>query len=138
MSQANAIDLQKEFVEAFNAGGFEVALGYFDPQIAWHTDPLVPEPGVYKGVASVRPYLEGFIRAFGAWHIDVVDMIEVSEEEVLCVMTVKGHPLGQAGGETQFFEWCHLTKYRDGKVVRIRSFLDKARAFEAVGLSEPG
>jgi hypothetical protein len=53
-------------------------------------------------------------------------------------VTTVGRPLGQTEQETQFFEWVHIQTVRDNKIIRIRSFLDKERAFEAAGLSEQG
>jgi ketosteroid isomerase-like protein len=135
MSQEN-VEVVRQAFEAFNANGLSAMAETWDPEIVWHTDPTVPEPGVYEGKDAVRAYLEGFIRAFGAWHLEVQDLIDLGGEDVLSVMTALGRPLGQTQQETQFLEWCHISSVRNNKAVRIRSFLDKERAFEAAGLSE--
>ena len=135
MSQENVEVVRRAF-EAFNASGLSAMADFWDPEIVWHTDPLVPEPGVYEGKEAVRAYAEGFLRAFGAWRIEVHDLIDLGGEDVLSVMTALGRPLGQTQQETQFLEWCHINSVRNEKAVRIRSFLDKERAFEAAGLKE--
>jgi hypothetical protein len=66
----------------------------------------------------------------------VHDLIDLGGEDVLSFMTALGRPLAQTRQETQFLEWCHISSVRNNKTVRIRSFLDKGRAFEAAGLSQ--
>jgi ketosteroid isomerase-like protein len=135
MSQEN-VEVIRQSVEAFNREGLPAMSEFWGPEIVWHTDPMVPEPGVYEGKEAVTAYLQGFIRAFGAWRAEVHHLIELGGEDVLSVMTALGRPLGQTQQETQFLEWCHITLVRNNKVIRVRSFLDKKRAFEAAGLSE--
>ncbi len=135
MSQEKVENVRRHF-EAFNEGGQAAASEFWDPAIVWHTDPLVPERGVYTGVEAVRTYLDGFIRAFGAWHIDVHRLIDLGGDEVFSELTMGGSPLGQTDQETQFFNWCQIISVREGRLVRIRSFFDRAKALEAVGLSE--
>ena len=83
-----------------------------------------------------RTYLEGFIRAFGAWQINTRELIDLGGDEVLSVLTVGGSPLGQTDQQTQFLDWAWIVSVRDGKITHVRSFLDKDRAFEAAGMSE--
>jgi ketosteroid isomerase-like protein len=135
MSQEN-VEVVRQMMEAFNRGGIPAVQEFWDPEIVWHTDPMVPEPGVYEGREAVTAYLEGFIRAFGAWRVEMHDLIDLGGEDVLSVMTAHGRPLGQTQQETQFLEWCHIGSVRNNKVIRTRSFLDKQRAFDAAGLSE--
>jgi ketosteroid isomerase-like protein len=135
MSQEN-VEMVRGTYQAFNENGLAGASEFWDPQIVWHTDPMVPEPGVYTGFDTVRTYLEGFIRAFGAWHIDTQELIDLGGDDVLSVLKVGGRPLGQTDQETRFLDWAWIVSVREGKITRVRSFLDMARAFEAAGLSE--
>jgi ketosteroid isomerase-like protein len=68
--------------------------------------------------------------------MEVHDVIDLGDADVFPVLTIKGQPLGQTERETALFEWCQITTVREGKVVRIRSFLDRERGREAAGLSE--
>ena len=135
MSQENA-EIVRQSYEAFNEHGVAGVIEFWDPEIVWYTDPHVPEPGVYTGVQAVRQYLEGFEQAFGEVHIDMQRLIDVGGEEVFAVLTVKGHPLGQTDQQAEFFDWAWIATVREGKLVRIRSFLDHARGREAAGLTE--
>ena len=132
MSQEN-VEVIRQSVEAFNREGLPAMSEFWGPDIVWHTDPMVPEPGVYEGKEAVTAYLQGFIRAFGAWRTEVHQLIDLGGEDVLSHATAYGRPLGQT---QQDLEWCHITSVRNNKVIRVRSFLDEKRAFEAAGLSE--
>ena len=135
MSQEH-VEVVRRSYQAFNENGLAGASEFWDLEIVWHTDPTVPEPGVYTGFDTVRTYLEGFIRAFGAWHIDPHEVIDLGGDEVLSVLTIGGHPLGQTDQETQILAWAWIVSVREGKITQVRSFFDMARAFEAAGLSE--
>jgi ketosteroid isomerase-like protein len=135
MSREN-LEVVRRPYEAFNENGLAGAGEFWDSEIVWHTDPLVPEPGVYGGFDAVQTYLEGFIRAFGAWHIDPHEITDLEGGEVLSVFTVSSRPLGQTDAQTQIFDWAWIVSVRDEKITRVRSFFDKGRAFEAAGLRE--
>jgi ketosteroid isomerase-like protein len=135
MSEEKA-DVIRRALSSFNAEGVSKAAEFWDPEIVWHTDPLVPEPGEYSGIDAVRAYLEGYMRAFGAFRIEIHQIIDLGGDELLAVTTASGHPLGSTDRDTQFLDWCFIQTVRKGKILRIRSFLSKARAFEAAGLSE--
>jgi ketosteroid isomerase-like protein len=130
------VEVVRRSYQAFNENGLAGAIEFWDAEIVWHTDPLVPEPGVYTGFNTVRTYLEGFIRAFGAWHIDPHQLIDLGGNEVLSVLRVGGRPLGQTDRETQFLDWAWIVSVRDGKITHVRSFFDTDKAVEAAGLSE--
>jgi ketosteroid isomerase-like protein len=135
MSREN-VELCKRAYAAFNEDGLPAATEFWDPEIEWHTDPLVPEPGVYKGVDAVRTYFEGFMRAFAAMRIEIDDTIDLGQEEVLLVLTLKGqlHGHSESDTRTQVLNWCNIATVRDGKLFRNRSFFDKERALQAAGL----
>ena len=135
MSQKN-VEIVRGSYQAFNENGLAGASESWDPEIVWHTDPMVPEPGVYSGSDNLRTYLEGFIRAFGAWRIDTQELIDLGGDEVLSVLKVVGRPLGQTDQEARILDWAWIVSVREGKVTQVRSFLDMATAFEAAGLSE--
>jgi ketosteroid isomerase-like protein len=145
MSREN-VEAVRTALEAFNTQGLASIPEYWHPEIEWHTDPLVPEPGVYKGFDAVRTYLEGFLRASGEMSINtaggmrlsIQELVDVGEDEVLSLLTVSGPPRGQTDQQTQFLNWAQIMSVRDGKIVRVRSFLDEDRALEAAGLAGEG
>jgi ketosteroid isomerase-like protein len=141
MSQEN-VDAVRTALEAFNTEGLASIPEHWHPDVEWHTDPLVPEPGVYKGFDAVRKYLEGFLRASGEMRINTAggmrlsidELVDLGDEDVLSLLTVSGPPAGDNDRQPQFLNWAQIMSVRDGKIVRVRSFLDEAKAFEAAGL----
>src|SRR5436190_22555327 len=101
MSQENVEVVRRSF-QAFNEKGLAGASELWHPEIVWHTDAMGLEPGGYTGFDTVRTYLEGFIRAFGAWYIDAQELIDLGGNEVLSEFTMGGHPLGQRMGSCRF------------------------------------
>jgi ketosteroid isomerase-like protein len=89
MSQEN-VDVVRRSHQAFNEEGLAGATAFWDREIVWRTDPMVPEPGVYAGFDTVRTYLESFVSAFGAWHIETQELIDLGGDEVLSLSTVGG------------------------------------------------
>lgn len=63
-------------------------------------------------------------------------ILTVGGAGVLSLLTMRGRPLGQTDQDAQFLNWAQIITVRDGKLTRIRSFLDRARGLEAAGLSE--
>jgi ketosteroid isomerase-like protein len=135
MSQQNIETVRRSY-QAFNENGLAGASEFWDPEIVWHTDPMVPEPGVYTGFDTVRTYLEGFVRAFGAWHINTHELIDLGGDRVLSILTVRGRPLGQTDQETQFLDWAWIVSVQQGKITHVRSFFERERALQAAGLSK--
>jgi ketosteroid isomerase-like protein len=68
MSREN-VELVRQAFEAFNRDGLPALQEFWDPEIVWHTDPMVPEPGVYEGREAVTAYLEASYgpSVRGAW-----------------------------------------------------------------------
>jgi ketosteroid isomerase-like protein len=142
MSQEN-VQAVRRALEAFNDQGLASIPENWHPDVEWHTDPLVPEPGVYKGFDEVRTYLEGFLRASGGMSINTAggmrlsidELVDVGDDEVLSLLTVSGPAPGEDDRQPQFLSWAQIMSVRDGKIARVRSFLDEASAFEAAGLA---
>ena len=135
MSQAT-VEIVRRSYEAFNESALAGASEFWDSEIVWHTDPSVPEPGVYRGFDAVWTYLQGFVRAFGTWHIDPDEITDLGGGEVLSVFKVSSRPLGQTDAQTQILDWAWIVSVREEKITCVRSFFDKDRAFEAAGLRE--
>ena len=136
MSQEN-VELTRRILNAVNEGGLTAAAAdHFHPEITWHTDPLVPEAGVYVGREAVLAYLQGYLRAIGDTQFEVHDVVDLGNDKVLAVTTFSGQPAGAAEGQTSFIDWCLISRFEDRRVIELHSFLDKARAYDAAGLSE--
>jgi ketosteroid isomerase-like protein len=65
---------------------------------------------------------------------EVGDFVEAGDDALL--MNVRRDARGKASGAAVPFDYWALCRFRDGRMVRIDWFADRAEALEAAGLSE--
>jgi ketosteroid isomerase-like protein len=106
------------------------------PGVEWHTDPRVPEPGVYKGREAVERYLEGLYESLGDVHLEVKRVESLSDAEVFAQVAAHTGTPGGSERKVVLIDWCFVATLDEGKFTRIRSFLDREEALQAAGLSE--
>src|SRR5215207_8909326 len=145
MSQENAarqpspVEVLCRWTEAFNEGDYETTLALTADDIEYHELEGMPGArgmaGVYNGKDDVTRW---FIEFLGGWESgfrnDPVETTELEDGRVLRVERWRGRGLKSAVE----VEMSALGLYtvRDGKVTCCRYFKTKAKALEAVGLSE--
>jgi ketosteroid isomerase-like protein len=134
MSKEN-VEVVRRSCEAFVAGDAETAMAALDPQIEWHaTVGGVDEGRIARGHEEV---VQAFIDYFEVW-----ERLEMRTEEFI-----------DAGGDDVVVFWHEVAKGREsgvvvetdtgtvqtvrgGKIIRVRSYMDRAEALEAAGLSK--
>ena len=136
MSQEN-VEIFRRSDQAFNAGDIDAWLEEFiDPEIEWHSalPGLLTQGGtVYRGHDGVREMLREIA--------DVLDALTAEYSEIRdagdCVVAIgRLHARGKASGAETEVPFALVGDYRDGKVIRVRTYLDPKEALEAAGLRE--
>ena len=136
MSEEN-VEIFRRSDEAFNAGDIDAWLEEFiDPEIEWHSalPGLLTQGGtVYRGHDGVREMLREIA--------DVLDAITPEYSEIhdagdRVVAIGRLHTRGKASGAETDVPFALVGDYRDGKTVRVRTYLNAKEALEAAGLSE--
>ena len=132
MSQEN-VEVYKRAVDATNRRDLDALLDEFDPDLEWHSALVGMGTQVYRGKQGVREMFRDVDENFTG---TVVEFPEVRDlgDRVLALgrLRARGHESGvQAEGSFN-----QLVDFKNGKVIRIRSFLDRQEALEAAGLSE--
>jgi ketosteroid isomerase-like protein len=135
--------VSKEDVEAFRRGldmfnrrDVEALLEELDPEVEWH--PALPvlvggEATVYRGHGGVREMLRDLYEAFAETHVEIWEIRDLGDRLVAIGRTrARGR---ESGAETES-PWGCVTQYKDGRAIRIRTYLDPKEALEAVGLPE--
>ena len=127
------VEIVRRGYGAFNRGDVEGALDDFDPEIEWHTY-MVPGPGggVYHGHDGVRELWAEAKRVFGEFR-NVPEEIMPAGERVLAYVCVEG--VGSRSGAAVQARIAHLFTFRAGKVLTVRSYLDRDEARRAAGLT---
>jgi SnoaL-like domain len=120
------VELMRRLIGIFNERGLPAISEHWTPDIVWHTEPHVPEPGVYEGKAAVSAYLQGWIGAFGdSFRLEIHEIVDLGGDDVLVVTTAHGHPLGETERETQFLDWTFINTLREEKIAVYRSSDEK-------------
>jgi ketosteroid isomerase-like protein len=136
MSEEN-VEFVRSTIEAFLAFDIETALEGLDPDIEWHaTVGGVDEGRVYHGTDEV---LKGFADYFEVWErmeMQAVEYIDAGDDEV--VVFFHEVAKGRASGVVVETDTGTINTIRDGKIVRVRSYMDRAQALEVAGLEREG
>ena len=138
MSQEH-VELARRAFAAFNRGGVDacVSEGLWSPEIIWDVTPSgIPGLGTYRGQAEVRRFFEDdWFKAFpfDEWEVVVEDMIDAGDQ---LVTMSRQHGRGASSGAVAELELAQVSTMSNGQIVRIDNYTDRAKALEAVGLSE--
>jgi ketosteroid isomerase-like protein len=127
-------DTLRALFEAFNRREFEEALRRVDPDIELR--PALTELDVgshYRGRDEVRNFMQTITDVWEEYTIEAKEIIEAPDDRVLVVE--HWHARGRQGIEFDFV-LNDLYTFRDGLLVRIDGFPDRAEALAAAGLSE--
>ena len=132
MSEEN-VEIVRRAVEAFEREGLEGSLRHYDPEIEWSTTGAWIEAATYRGHEGVRRYFGHLDDEFDDLRFEVEELIEAGDQVIL---TVRAGGRGKASGAAVELTMHAVCSLRDGMIVRMRNYADKAEALEAAGLSE--
>jgi ketosteroid isomerase-like protein len=133
MSEEN-VEILRAFAEAFNARDFDDAQRYLDPAV--EINPGVQAPDHDSKLLGHQGWKE-FIRiAIGGWEAATAEPQQRIETEDGRILSIDLWRLrGREGIEIER-ELPTLYTFRDGLIVRIDGYTEKAEALEAAGLTE--
>jgi ketosteroid isomerase-like protein len=135
MSQEN-VEIVKRAVEAGNRRDVEAFLEELDPQVEWHPALLASVAGeatVYRGFEGVREFFRDMDEAFVQIEIEFAEIRDLGERIV-----ATGHlrMSGKASGAATESPLGYVIDFRNGKIVKARTYLDVEQTLEAAGLRE--
>jgi ketosteroid isomerase-like protein len=133
MSQ-ESVELAYRTYEAFNRGDLDSVLCLFDSDVEAHDPPEMPDAAVHRGLDAVRRDWEQTFAAFEEFAIAIEECRDLGDERLLLFLRYRGR--GRGSGATVEASMAHVVTIRHGKVLRLRQFLDRQNALEAVGLRE--
>ena len=94
-----------------------------------------PMAGLYHGREAVRDLYRRWAGAFSDWNFEVERLIDAGEH-VVAFVTERGH--GRGSGVEVEMKRANVTTFRNGRVVRWRSFSSREDALRAAGLDPAG
>ena len=135
MSEEN-LEAFKRGVEAYNRRDIEALLEELDTEVEWYPALEVLLGGaatVYRGHEGVRELIRGTDEALGEIHVEFSTIREMGNRIVaIGHLRIRGKG---SGAETES-PVGYVAELKDGKPIRIRTYLDPKEALEAAGLKE--
>jgi ketosteroid isomerase-like protein len=135
MSQEN-VEAFKRFADANNRRDVEALLAELDAEVEWESailGALGGEATVHRGHAGVRAMLRDLYEAFSEFQVDFTDIRDLGDRVVAIGRWVTRG--GESGIETTP-PLASVVDFKNGKAIRVRSYLDPQDALEDAGLSE--
>jgi len=145
MSQENVERLRKAIEDGmsgqgeFDADGMLIQLPdeeLFDSQIEWDASevPVLDISGVYRGIEGVRQYWRQW---YSAWQVLHYDYRLLDAGDYIVGLFDTQRMRGRSTGiEVPVPKYATVMKFRDGRMVHWKLYMNQSVALEAVGLSE--
>jgi ketosteroid isomerase-like protein len=133
MSQEN-VDVAWKLLDAFNRRDRAAWLALQDPETECVPARDWPESDPIRGREAVWDF---YVAVIGAWRegaFENVELIEAGNDKL--VQHLRAEMLGKASGASVVLSYWTASTFRNGKVLRVEWFADRAEALEAVGLPE--
>jgi ketosteroid isomerase-like protein len=131
MSQENVEIVRRTYQALPN---LETVRDLYRPDYEMDLTDIAPDIGVVRGfdqnLEALRPYFE----TFEDFHVEIEEVIHADEEQVVTAVRDGGRMRGR-GSEVRNHR-VHVWTFRNGRVVRFSSHLDRNQALEAAGLRE--
>ncbi|MEA2331308.1 MAG: SnoaL-like domain [Thermoleophilaceae bacterium] len=133
-TRENVLDEILAFVrrgyELWNAGDLASVSHMWSDDFEWHNAPEWPGQSVYYGrEQAVRFLTDEVAEVILLNEIEVERIVPIGDELVICMVArTRGHDSNLDFGKVPIF---HVALVRDGKVARVRAFLDEKQAMAA-------
>jgi ketosteroid isomerase-like protein len=135
MSQENVEQVKRQ-VEASNRRDIEALLVDLDPDVEWTPAfPVLLGGGtkVHRGRDGVREMFRGFYEALDEIHVEYSEIRDLGDR-VIAIGRIRIR--GKTSGAATESPFALVSDVRNGKAIRVRTYLDPEEACKAAGLSE--
>jgi ketosteroid isomerase-like protein len=121
-------------IHAFNEGGVESALEFFDPNLEWVAPPEWLEDRLYKGHDGLRRLAAYWTQLFDDYRLEPERWMDVGEDEVVLLLHQRGQIKGS--GDPVDGPIGYMAQIRNGLVTRVNIYFSWEQTLEAAGLPE--
>ena len=133
MSQSN-VELAKRVIDAFNRRDVDAIFECVNPDVEWFPAMSVTFGGGLRGREGIESYVREVGDTWEEYRVVVQDLRDIADERVLALSRIEGRGAGSGGlVDAQMGQ---VFDFRDGRIARVRTYLDHSKALEAVGLEE--
>jgi ketosteroid isomerase-like protein len=132
MSQEN-VEIVRRAYAAWNRDDRRAALAFFADDVIWTPAREDPDARPHHGREGVRRFWAQWEDLFDGIRIEPEELVDVSDR-IVSRLHITGS--GKGSGVDVDQRVYQVVEFRDGSIVRVDEFYDRAEAFEAAGLSE--
>jgi ketosteroid isomerase-like protein len=135
MSQEN-VEAFKRFADANNRRDVEALLAELDPEVEWQSavlGSLGGEATVHRGHDGVREMLRDLYEAFSEFQVQFSEIRDLGDRIVAIGRWITR---GEESGVETTPPLASVVDFRNGKAIRVRSYLDPEQALADAGLRE--
>jgi ketosteroid isomerase-like protein len=134
MSEQDAARVRRAYEVWNESGPAEVVERFWAEDAVYREGPGWPDAGVFRGRGAALERMQSLVDLVGPLEVTLDDLVDLGDGRlVACVRSVGRGAAGDAP-YTQSFAVVH--RLEDGLVVEADYYLDRAAAFEAVGVRE--
>jgi ketosteroid isomerase-like protein len=118
-------------LQALADGGLEAMAEYWDDEIQWRAIEGAPDDvGEMQGRERVRRYFPEWVELFDDITNFAEELVDIGDDRVLALQRATGRAR-LSGAETEM-RFAVVYTVRDGKIVRGREYMDRAKALDAL------
>jgi uncharacterized protein len=127
---ASNLDVVRTMLRAFSNQEYEAALEAFDPDVEGDFTHM-PEGQSVTGPDGIRREVARWELTWDGLRTDVEDLVEAGDKVLLMVRQTG---TGKQSGIELDMRYAQVFELRDGRIVRMKTFLDPTEARTAAGL----
>jgi ketosteroid isomerase-like protein len=133
MSQEH-VEIVRRVYEEVSANTWAAPPELFDPEYAVDLTEAAPDVGVIRGPEAAEAALRGYSETFEDFRIEIEEVVHADDH---CVVTAVRDGGRLKGSDSEVWNrFFHVWTFRDGRILRRSSHVDRGRALEAAGLGE--
>ena len=135
MSQEN-VEAFTRALDAYNRRDVDASLEIFDPMVETHPLNLAmftQEATVYRGHSGIREFIRDVDEVLPEMQVEPLEIRDLGER---IVARGRLHARGRASGAEIESPISWVVDFTNGRVIRMRDYLDFAEALEAAGLRD--
>jgi ketosteroid isomerase-like protein len=130
MAEEN-VQVIRQAIAAFNARDLDGYLSLCTPDVELHS-PIAGLEGANVGEQGVRDFFANLEESTTLFRIEVEHFEDLDERRVLALVSFE---IGSPGGFSMTQQAANLYEIEDGKLRRVRAYLDRDEAMRATGLA---
>jgi ketosteroid isomerase-like protein len=128
------VELLRLAVDATNRRDLATLDAIWSEEGEFHSTFAASEGRVFRGRQGLRDYFDTLGEVFDDMHVEIEEISEAGEDRLLVVSRVTGR--GKGSGVKVEQRNGQVWTFVHGKIARIDSYMNRAEALEAAGLSE--